>query len=113
MSLQSVWQALEEKLFENNYKCEDYGRDSGYCNYCTENAFDKSNDKEMSEMSSKECLVRWRKKKSGKKGGKLPPTAPKNNGKCNQLMGMFVHFLLALTNETGAQTTTESLHFWE
>ena len=51
------------------------------------------------------------KEKSGKKGGKLPPTAPKNNGKCNQLMGMFVHFLLALTNETGAQTTTESLHF--
>ena len=24
------WQALEEKLFENDYKCEDYGRGSGY-----------------------------------------------------------------------------------
>ena len=51
------WQALEEKLFENDYKCEDYGRDSGYCKHCSESAFNKSHDEEMSETSSKEYPV--------------------------------------------------------
>ena len=41
-------------LLETDYKCDDYGRDSGYCKHCSESAFDKSNDEEMSEMSSKE-----------------------------------------------------------
>ena len=71
-------------LLETDYKCDDYGRDSGYCKHCSESAFDKSNDEEMSEMSSKEYPVRVKKKKNqGKEGGKLPPPATKNNGKCN------------------------------
>ena len=70
-------------LLETDYKCDDYGRDSGYCKHCSESAFDKSNDEEMSEMSSKEYPVRVEKKNQGKEGGKLPPPATKNNGKCN------------------------------
>ena len=83
LSLPILWQALGEKLFETDYKCDDYGRDSGYCKHCSESAFDKSNDEEMSEMSSKEYPVRVKKKNQGKEGGKLPPPATKNNGKCN------------------------------
>ena len=49
-------------LRETDYKCDDYGRDSGYYKHCSETAFDKSNDKEMSEMSSKEYTVRVKKK---------------------------------------------------
>ena len=48
-------------LLETDYKCDDYGRDSGYCKHCSESAFDKSNDEEMSEMSSKEYPVRKKK----------------------------------------------------
>ena len=70
-------------LLETDYKCDDCGRDSGYCKHCSENAFDKSNDEEMSEMSFKEYSVRLEKKNQGKEGGKLPPPATKNNGKCN------------------------------
>ena len=71
-------------LLETDYKCDDYGRDSGYCKHCSESAFDKSNDEKMSEMSSKEYPVLVKKKKNqGKEGGKLPPPATKNNGKCN------------------------------
>ena len=62
LSLPILWQALGEKLFETDYKCDDYGRDSGYCKHCSESAFDKSNDEEMSEMSSKEYPVRVQKK---------------------------------------------------
>ena len=78
LSLLIVWQAVEEKLSETDYKCEEYGPDSGYCKHCSESAFDKSNDEEMSEMSSKEypVLVK-KKKKQGKEGGKLPPPAKK------------------------------------
>ena len=50
-------------LLETDYKCDDYGRDSGYCKHCSESAFDKSNDEEMSDMSSKEYPVRVKKKK--------------------------------------------------
>ena len=70
-------------LLETDYKCNDYGRDSGYCKHCSKSAFDKSNDEEMSEMSSKEYPVRVKKKNQGKEGGKLPPPVTKNNGKCN------------------------------
>ena len=50
----------------------------------SESAVDKSNDEEMSEMSSKEYPVRVKKRKNqGKEDGKLPPPATKNNGKCN------------------------------
>ena len=74
-------------LLETDYKCDEYGRDSGYCKHCSESAFDKSNDEEMSEMSSKEYPVRVKKKKKeenqGKESGKLPPPAAKTNGKCN------------------------------
>ena len=70
-------------LLETDYKCDDYGRDSGYCKHCSESAFDKSNDEEMSEMSFKEYPVRVKKKNQEKEGGKLPPPATKNNGKCN------------------------------
>ena len=28
-------------LLETDYKFDDYGRDSGYCKHCNENAFDK------------------------------------------------------------------------
>ena len=41
-------------LRETDYKCDDYGRDSGYCKHCSESAFEKCNDEGMSEMSSKE-----------------------------------------------------------
>ena len=44
--------------------------------HCSKSAFDKSNDEEMSEMSSKEYPVR-KKKNQGKEGGKLPPPATK------------------------------------
>ena len=57
-------------LLETDYKCDDYGRDSGYCKHCSESAFDKSNDEEMSEMSSKEYPVRVKKKKKRRKSGK-------------------------------------------
>ena len=69
-------------LLETDYKCDDYGRDFGYCKHCSESAFDKSNEEQMSEMSSKEYPVRL-KKNHGKDGGKLPPPAAKNNGKRN------------------------------
>ena len=62
-------------LLETDYKCNDYGRDSGYCKHCSKSAFDKSNDEEMSEMSSKEYSVR--KKKSGKGGWKITATSDK------------------------------------
>ena len=62
-------------LLETDYKCNDYGRDSGYCKHCSKSAFDKSNDEEMSEMSSKEP-VRV-KKKSGKGGWKITATSDK------------------------------------
>ena len=57
--------------------CDDYGRDSSYCKHCSESAFDKSSDEEMSEMSSKEYPVPVGKKKRGKEGGKLTPPATK------------------------------------
>ena len=63
-------------LLETDYKCDDCGRDSGYCKHCSESAFDKSNDEEMLEISSKEYPV-WVKKKRENKGGKLPPPATK------------------------------------
>ena len=69
-------------LLETDYKCDDLGRDSSYCKRCSESAFDKSNDEETSQMSSKEYPGRVKKNK-GKDGGKLPPAAIKNNGKCN------------------------------
>ena len=86
LSLPIFWQALGEKVFETDYKCDDYGRDSGYCKHCSESAFDKSNEEEMSKMSSKEDPFRVQKKKKknqGKEGGKLPPPATKDSGKCN------------------------------
>ena len=49
-------------LLETDYKCDECGRDSGYCKHCSESAFDKSNDEEMSEMSFKEYPVRVKKK---------------------------------------------------
>ena len=61
-------------LLETDYKCDDYGRDFGYCKHCSESAFDKSNDEEMSEMSSKEYPFRL-KKNHRREGGKLPPPA--------------------------------------
>ena len=72
-------------LLETDYKCDDYGRDSGYCKHCSESAFEKSNEEEMSKMSSKEYPFRVQKKKKnqGKEGGKLPPPATKDSGKCN------------------------------
>ena len=70
-------------LLETDYKCNDYGRGSGYCKHCSKSAFDKSNDEEMSDMSSKEYPVRVKKKNQGKEGGKLPSPVTKNNGKCN------------------------------
>ena len=76
LSLPIFWQALGEKVFETDYKCDDYGRDSGYCKHCSESAFDKSNDEEMSEISSKEYPVRV-KKKSGKRGWKITATSDK------------------------------------
>ena len=82
LSLPIFWQALRGKLFETDYKCGEYGRDSGCCKHCSESAFHKSNDEEMSEMSSKEYPGRL-KKTHGKEGGKLPPPAAKNNGKRN------------------------------
>ena len=69
-------------ILETDYKCDDYGRDSGDRKHCGESACENCNDEEMSEMSSKEYPVRV-KKNQGKKGGKLPPPATKNNGKCN------------------------------
>ena len=62
-------------ILETDYKCDGCGRDSGYCKHCSESAFDKSNDEDMSEMS-KEYPVR-KKKYQGKEGGKLPPPATK------------------------------------
>ena len=70
-------------LLETDYKCDDYGRDSGYCKHCSESAFDKSNDEEMSELDVVQRISRPREKNQGKEGGKLPPPATKNNGKCN------------------------------
>ena len=64
-------------LLETDYKCDDCGRDSGYCKHCSESAFDKSNDEEMLEISSKEYPVWVKKKKRENKGGKLPPPATK------------------------------------
>ena len=63
-------------LLETDYECNDYGRDSGYCKHCSKSAFDKSNDEEMSEMSSKEYPVRVQ-KKSGKGGWKITATSDK------------------------------------
>ena len=77
IALPIFWQALGEKLFETDYKCVDYGRDSGYCKHCSESAFDKSNDEEMSEMSSKEYPVRVKKKILGKGGWKITATSDK------------------------------------
>ena len=79
LSLPIFWQALGEKLFETDYKCDDYGRDSGYCKHCSESAFDKSNEEEMSKMSSKEYpfRVQKKKKKSGKGGWKITATSDK------------------------------------
>ena len=66
-------------LLETDYKCDDYGRDSGYCKHCSESAFDKSNEEEMSKMSSKEYpfRVQKKKKKSGKGGWKITATSDK------------------------------------
>ena len=70
-------------ILEIDYKCDDYGRDSGYCKHSeSESVLDKSNDEEMSEMSSKEYPVQV-KKKSEKEGGKLLQPATKNNDKFN------------------------------
>ena len=63
-------------LLETNYQCDDYGCDSGYCKHYSESAFDKSNDEQMSEMSSKEYPVRV-KEKSGKGGRKITATSDK------------------------------------
>ena len=49
-------------LLETDYKCDDLGRDSSYCKRCSESAFDKSNDEETSQMSSKEYPGRVKKK---------------------------------------------------
>ena len=63
LSLPIFWQALGEKVFETDYKCDDYGRDSGYCKHCSESAFDKSNDEEMSEISIVQRISRPGEKK--------------------------------------------------
>ena len=63
-------------LLDTDYKCDDYGSDSGYCKHCSESAFEKANDEEMSEMSFKEYPVR-EKKKSGKGGWKITATSDK------------------------------------
>ena len=68
LSLPIFWQALGEKLFETDYKCGENGRDSGYCKHCSESAFEKCNDEEMLEMSSKEYPVRIKKRNQGKEG---------------------------------------------
>ena len=97
-------------LLEIDCKCDDYGRDSGYCKHCSENAFDNSNDEEMLEMSSKEYPVRVKKKIKGKDSGKLPPPATKIMA--NALVdGDVSSFLLALKKESSLQTTTQSSHF--
>ena len=70
-------------LLETDYKCDDYGRDSGYCKHCSESAFDKSNDEEMSELDVVQRISRPREKKSGKGGWKITAASDKNNGKCN------------------------------
>ena len=94
-------------LLETNYQWDDCGLDSGYCKHCSQSAFDKSNDEEMSEMSSKEYPVR-EKKNRGKEGGKLPPPTAKNNDKMQLADEDVSAVLLALKKETSLQTTTQS-----
>ena len=48
-------------ILETDYKCDDYGRDSGDRKHCSESACENCNDEEMSEMSSKEYPVRVKK----------------------------------------------------
>ena len=111
LSLPIFWQALGEKLFETDYKCDDYGCHSGYCKHCSESAFEKCNDEEMSGMSSKEYPVRV-KKKSGKEGWKITATCSDKKKWQMQLVDEDVSaFLLALKKETSLQTTTQSPHF--
>ena len=47
-------QDLEESLFNNNSKCEDFECDSAYVNHRIKGVFDKSRDEEMSQMSCDE-----------------------------------------------------------
>ena len=97
-------------LLETDYKCDDYGRDSGYCKHCSKNAFDKSNDEEMLEMSSKEYPV-WVKKKFRER------TVENYRHQRQKIManalvdGDVSSFLLALKKESNLQTTTQSSHF--
>ena len=103
--------ALGEKLFETDYKCEDNGCDSGYCEHCSESAFEKCNGEEMSEMSSKEYPVWVKKRNQGKEGGKLPPPATKLKWQIQLVDEDVSAVLLALKKETSLQTITQSSHF--
>ena len=69
-------------LLETDYKCNDYGRDSGYCKHCSKSAFDKSKRRDVGDVVQRKSRP-GAKKNQGKEGGKLPPPATKNNGKCN------------------------------
>ena len=71
-------QDLEESLFNNNSKCEDFECDSAYVNHRIKGVFDKSRDEEMSQMSCDEypCSEETKKKTCGQKeGGKSKTTS--------------------------------------
>ena len=57
-SFRNFRQALEENLFDNDYKGENCECDSGYCKHRSEGAFEKISHEEMSEISFKEYPVR-------------------------------------------------------
>ena len=98
-------QSLEEILDE----FEDCECDSGYCKHRSDSAFDKSNDEEISESSSKEYPVQAKKKKSRK--GRRKVIKIEKLWQMQIVGGDVSAFSLALKRATGLKTTTESLHF--
>ena len=96
-------QSLEEILVE----FEDCECDSGYCKHRSDSAFDKSNDEEISESSSKEYPVQAKKSRKGRR----KVIKIEKLWQMQIVNGDVSAFSLALKRATGLKTTTESSHF--
>ena len=98
-------QYVEEILYE----FEDCECDSGYnCKHRSDSAFNKFNDEEISESSSKEYPVQA--KKMSRKGRRKVIKIEKQ-WQMQIVDGDVSAFSLALKRATGLKTTTESSHF--
>ena len=96
-------QSLEEILDE----FEDCECDSGYCKHRSDSAFDKSNDEEISESSSKEYPVQAKKSRKGRR----KVIKIEKLWQMQIVNGDVSAFSLALKRATGLKTTTESSYF--